>query len=167
MSNRKKSMPGAMTIVTSNGDKHRFKRSELAHIGKQVRVPPELYLDIESEMLGREVDGGAVALIQELLSSASRRGNWGLHRAAGDSQHMFLAIAVMLRICAANRLCIEPFMEHVLRASMTQGDTLLRMAEYFTSAELLWSDDDEQFVFDEIAAEMHMVSLSTCPVGAG
>ncbi|MFG6082840.1 hypothetical protein ACEUZ9_004072 [Paracoccus litorisediminis] len=156
---RTQDAPSGITLSLSDGGVRMLSLSELGEIGNRFSIPADLYLDVEAEMLGEEIDMQAAGRIQKHLTVAAEAGNWGLVQSVGDSQLALMSLALTLRLQAANRLCLEPFMESLMRDAMVQGSMLMRMAEHFTSADLSWSGEDDQFIFDPEAARLALTSV--------
>lgn len=135
---------GSGVFLHSSGRAVELSQSELLNIANDCPVDRDIYLEVEAEMLGDEVDAQAFHRIYKHMIVAMTHGRWGranpgVFERYSEDRLERLSISTALRIRAANALSLEPWMGPILMDIMVKDDGLLRLGDFLSGSRLVMS----------------------------
>lgn len=129
---------------------------ELANIAAQVKIDPNLLLDVEAEMVGEVFNGQSFAKVRALATSLA--GEKAYEPAPDLSNSGIMALTVRLQ--AAGELRRHSWMERILIEAMGHDHVMPSLGRYYATAPLCFSPRLHGLVFSDSEARKALEHLT-------
>lgn len=159
-----------ITITKPSGDPWELTYGDLAEIVAKFDIHRSLFLDVQSEMLGEVYDGRSFQKVRKFVIEAMAEERYpteegkDVHSVSDNELDLFI-LALTLRLQAAGELASHPWMQEIAFEAMGHDHILPALADYYCSANLVFSKKLGGLIFDDHLAKQELGHLAASNKG--
>jgi hypothetical protein len=157
-----------ISLTKPSGEIRELTFGELAIIANDIAINPDLFLDVQYELIGEQFDRDYFQKVRVFIIEAMEDGQYQAPYeeavdTISDGELEGLILALTVRLQAAAELCSRQWVEKILYEAMGNDHILPALGEYFCSTSLVYSKRLGGLIFDEKKAHLALDKLAAVP----